>query len=304
MSEQKHYPFSYHQGMGIVRCKPKKSITSDIKRLFSNHEVSEDDTLILHSLCKYKYLNAFLIRILLEQHMASCNQNYVNKRLLFLESRGLINRLQFNYIDTCGKEHKTPYVFEAAYKTKQLFQKRVNVAPEEDLDCILRNISFNQFHIFLEKQLGNALRMSSPHFNSLSDGAYSVFSNNKRISFYVFSIRSVENWQKTFLSRLDSLLEYLRNNSISFSAIIVICENEMQSLIAERYRMSVKDVKDAAVYYICDYAAVSEGDILSHLIYVHPEKDFSTYDIIRIPVDGNIHINEKKMDSCDTQDKK
>lgn len=295
MIEQKHYPFSYHSGMKTIYYKPKKNIYIDIKRLFSNHELSEEDTLILHMLCKYKYLNAFLIRILLEENMTICTQCFVSKRLLFLESRGLINRFQFCYNDVEDKEHKTPFVYEAAYKTKQLFLKKFPVSVEESIDSILRRISYNQFHIFLEKQMSSALKISSPHFDGLSDGTYSVLSQGNILSFYVFSIRNTENWCKSFHKRLKSLLEYLRDNSLSFSAIIIICENEMQSLAAEQYRKSVSSIKDASVYYVCDYAAVEEGFLLNHLIYVRPEKNFTSYDIIKVPVDGNIHPNEKNI---------
>lgn len=289
MNTPKHYPFRYHKDMKMVRFEPKNKIIIDIKRLFSEHKITEEDTRILNMLCKYEYLNAFLIRILMEQTLSTCNQNFINKRLSFLEANGLVQRFQFKYTDIDGKEHSTPFIYEAAYKTKKLFLKRVAVVPDLDIvTTILRRIAFNQFHIFFEKQMAGALKYSVAHFNGKSDGTYRFFSQGKPTSFYVFSIRSEDNWNKTYLNRLRNLLEHMKTNSLSCSGIIVICENEMQSLTAEQYRKSVAECSKAPVYYICDYAAVAEGHILSHLLHVRPDKNYTSYDVIHVPVDGKI----------------
>ena len=298
MIKPKHYPFSYHKGMQLVRFEPKNKMFTDIKRLFAEHKLTETDTIILNALCKYEYLNTFLIRTLLEQTLNPCTQSFINKRLSFLESKGLVQRFYFQYIDNDGKPHNTPFIYEATYRTKQLFLKKVQVVPNLDIvTTILRHISFNQFHIFLEKQMAEVLKFSAAHFNDKSDGTYRFLSHGKPASFYVFSIRSEDNWNKAFLNRLRSLLAYMKANNLTCSGIIVICENEMQSLTAEQYRKSASECTNAPIYYICDYAAVAEGHILEHLIYVKPDKNYTSYDIIRVPIDGKILCNEEETPS-------
>ena len=304
MEKNAHYPFSYHAGMKILRSVPKKKIITNLKRLFSEHQLEEADTIILNMLSKYGYLNAFLLRVLLEQNHVSCNQNFVTKHLAFLETQGLISRFQFYYNDEEEKQHFTPFIYEATYKTKKLFLQHIDIKAEESLETILRQLSYNQFHILFTKQMAGALTFSSIHFNGNSDGTYRFYSQGKTVTFYVLSQRLTDEWKTAYIERLKKLKLHMQHNNLTCSGIIVICENEMHSLQAEKQRKSTVECKNLPVYYVCDYTAVKEGFILGQLIHVNPEHDYSTYDIIKVPVDGNIFISTNIIETATEESEK
>ena len=284
--------------MKILKSEPKKKIITDLKKLFSEHQLEESDTIILSVLSKYEYLNDFLIRVLLEQNHISCNQNFVTKKLAFLEARDLIRRFQLWYKDEEGKEHCTPFIYEASYKSKKFFLNHVTIKPEETVEAILRRLSYNQFHIFLSKQMAGALTFSSIHFDGKSDGTYRFTSQGKIVTFYAFSQRLTDEWKTTYIDRLKNFKQHMQQNGLTCSGVIVICENEMQSIQAEQYRKSVEECNNLPIYYICDYSAVKEGFLLGQLIHVNPDNNYSTYDIIKVPVDGNIFINTGEDETC------
>ncbi len=291
------FPFTYHEGMQLSYHEPKKKLFIDIKLMFERNQLQPEDTAILHMLQKYCYMNAYLIRMILNQQMQECTQNYCSKHLKKLEELGLVKRFQFIYT-IGGNKRGTPFVYELTAKAKKLFRVKENSFDQDNLDInkILSLLSFNQFHIMFEKQMSTSLLHSSYHFDSYSDGMYKFMSNGKPVIFYLFTIRSHVGWKEKFLERLRKLKAHIEQNMMTYSGIIVVCENEMQSLAAERYRMSDETLRTADIYYMCDYAAVTEGYILQYLINVLPDNNYSTYNILKVPVDGNIFINVSTED--------
>ena len=83
----------------------------------------------------------------------------------------------------------------------------------------------------------------------------------------------------------------------SYTGILVICENEVQGMLAEKYRRSIVECKDASVYYLCDSVAMIENGVLCHLMYVRPEQDYSTYDTIQVVVDGYFVETKREKDN-------
>lgn len=298
MIKQKiHYPFHYHEGITIARSITKSKVTINLKELFASHELVEIDTQILYMLCQYEYLNAFLIYTLIKQNNVTCNLNFIKHRLVFLGTRGLVQRFQFKYFDKQKKEHRTPFIYESTYKIKQLFRKCFKNKLVEDIDTILRQISYNQFHILLEQQLGTCLDYSVMHFDKESDGTYSFYSHGKSVLFYVFSIRYGDNWLIKYSKRLISCINYIKDTLCSYTGILVICENEVQGMLAEKYRRSIVECKDASVYYLCDSVAMIENGVLCHLMYVRPEQGYSTYDTIQVVVDGYFVETKREKDN-------
>lgn len=307
MVKLQHYPFAYHKDMQIEYHVPKHKLIMDIKKMFAEHFINQEDTIILDALARYEHLNAFLIYQIVSSSITSCNQSYITKRLHHLENYGLIKKFTFVYVEKDIK-HKTPFVYEISSRAKKIFAytKNNNMAEYIVLepDYILRQLSYNQFHIFLEKQLSATLLMLHYQFNSISDGYFKVRINGKAASFYVFSIRNTNSsdidnyWLKAYRKRLSALQKYIKDNELHCAGIIVIVETEMQALSAEKSRMSDINCKDYDVYYIIDFAAVADGFLLQHLIHVLPEKNYSTYDILKIIPDGNIRSNTDTI--CDT----
>lgn len=295
MSDKKRFPFVYHEGIYVKFLnKYKHGAIKNIRMLFERQFLDDVDTAILLHLQKYVYINAFLLYVLLDRQMVECNLSFCKNRLSKLEKLGFVVRFQFIYPDDRGVEHATPFVYCLSSNARKLFPVSFDQSFENnimEIDCVQRRLSFNQFHIMLEGQYEKALKFSSYQFGREFDGLYKLTFNNQPLVFYAFSIRSNEGWEKQYLNRVRQLKEYIIGANLSFSAILVICEYEYQALRAERVRSGDKGLCNLDIYYVCDYAAVAEGALLHHIIAVNPEKNFSSYNIIKIHVDGQVKEN-------------
>lgn len=288
------FPFIFHKGINIRFTRKNTAGTiKDFRIMFEKNFLDEKDTTILLNLQKYIYLNAFLLRTLLNRQI-ECNAEFCNSRLKKLEKLGFVIRFQFYYSDENNMEHATPFVYCLSSSARKIFPIKEDKSFNDnmiDIDCIQRRLSFNQFHIMLEKQYENALQYSSYIFSNEYDGIYKMQSSGKPVIFYVISIRSTEGWGKKYLDKLRCFNNQVTIAKISYSGLIIICENEMQAIKAERSRSGDKEIKDLDIYYITDYAAVAEGSLLQHVIYVKPEDNFSNYDTLSINIDGPIKEN-------------
>lgn len=288
------FPFVFRDGIYAKYAKRNRVGTiKNIRALFEKHFLDEIDTEILLHLQKYVYLNAFLIRTLLGRSLEKCTPEFCKTRLKKLERMGFIVRFQFFYQDDNNIEHATPFVYNLSEAGRRIFPIKDDKSFDitMDIDCVQRRLSYNQFHIMLENQYGSALTYSSYLFGNEYDGLYKLQSNNMPLIFYVFSIRSGHEWEKNYLKRLRKFKASICDTGLSYSGLIVICENEYQSLRAERCRSGDSSLLDIDIYYICDYAAVAEGAILHNLIIARPENNYESYDIIKLNVDGHVKAN-------------
>lgn len=293
MENTQHYPYSWHEGTKIEYHEPKHKIIVDIKKLFAEHWITENDTAILIKLTEYEYLNAFLLYQTLKAQFPELKQNYVTNRLKQMEGRGLVKRFQFIYGDEV--KHSTPFVYMPTSRVYDIFSMKKAADVEGcTMDYIMRRLSFNQHDIMLHKQMGSALTYTSKHFNEASDAIYRFCSNNAPVTLHTLSIRTTPEWENQFVSRLKRFNEYIRTHSVGYTAIVVICETEMQALEAERKRKKDEDVNQLSILYVTDLAAVTEGFLYGKLIRVLPQNDYSSYDIIRLPIDGAVFMNVKK----------
>lgn len=300
MADTRAFPFVYHEGIfARFLNKSKSGPIKNIRMMFEKQFLDEVDTAIMLHLQKYVYLNAFLMRVLLNRQLEECKPEFCKSHLNKLEKLGFIVRFQFIYNDDKKIEHATPFVYCLSSSARKLFPVKYDLSFEDnimDIDCVQRRLSFNQFHIMLEGQYGDTLDYSSYVFGKEYDGLYKLRCSGTPLIFYVFSIRSSNGWEKKYLEQLRSFNRHVVKGGFSFSGIIIVCEYEYQSLKAERARSGDKTLNDLDIYYICDYAAMAEGSILQHVIEVNPEKNFSSYDIIKINVDGSVKENVLGLD--------
>lgn len=295
MPSKQTFPFVFHDGVYAKFSKKKNAgMIKNIRVMFEKQFLDVVDTDIMLHLQKYIYLNSFLIRTLLKRKLGECTTDFCNEHLKKLEKLGFVVRFQFVYKGDDGKEHATPFVYALSVSAKKLFSVKGDksyVDSYMDVDCVLRRLAYNQFHIIFEGQYEGALSYSSYVFDAEYDGLYKLKSKDLPIIFYAISIRNSIDWEKRYLDRLRTLREHIKAAGLSYSGIIVICESEYQSLRAERCRSGDKELSSMDVYYLCDYAAVIEGVVLDHVICVKPEDNYSTYDIISINVDGAVKQN-------------
>lgn len=298
------FPFVYHEGISARFLNKKKNGSAkNIRVLFEKHFLDEKDTAILLHLQKYVYLNAFLLRTLLGRQLNECTPSFCNTRLKKLEKMGFVVRFQFFYTDDKGSEHATPFVYCLSVAGRKVFPIKNDLSFEKnimDIDCVQRRLSFNQFHIMFEGQYEQALLYSSYVFDNTYDGLYKLNTNNKPFIFYVISIRSTTGWKQKFIERLRNFDNFASMTGVSYSALLVICENEYQALIAERSRRGDSSLNKLDIYYVCDYSAVAEGALLQHVINVKPENNYSSYDIINIQVDGSVKVNVDNISLAET----
>lgn len=295
MADKSGFPFVFHEGIYVRFLKKYKGGTiKNIRTMFEKQFLDEVDTAIILHLQKYVYLNAFLIRTLLSRQLEECTPSFCKARMKKLEKLGFIARFQFIYNDEREVEHATPFIYCLSTSAIKLFPIKHDKSFENnhmDIDCVQRRLSFNQFHIMLEGQYGDALKFSSYLFGREYDGLYKLSYNNSPLIFYVFSIRSTGGWEKKYLDRLREFKTHITGAKLSLSGLIVVCEYEYQSLKAERARSGDKELGGINVYYVCDYAAVAEGYLLQHVIEVNSEQNHSSYNIIKIQVDGGVKEN-------------
>lgn len=295
MVKTQMFPFVYRES-SFPRYTKKSGIKPiiNIRAMFEQHFLDEIDTAILLHLQKYVYLNAFLIRTLLSRELEKCTPEYCSLRLKNLEKLGFVVKFQFVYTDDKMVEHSTPFVYNLSVSGRKLFPITEDKSFNDnimDIDCVQRRLAYNQFHIMLENQYHHALEYSSYAFGRQYDGLYKLKTNTSPVIFYVISIRSSNEWAKGYLNRLRNLKLHIESAGLSYSGIIVVCENEMQSLKAEKSRSGDKELGNLDVYYVADRASVAEGCILHHVIHVKPESNYANYDIVRINVEGEIKEN-------------
>ena len=75
---------------------------------------------------------------------------------------------------------------------------------------------------------------------------------------------------------LRAIKEFTSNHKVSGIGVIVICETEYQAMDAQRYKSCEAELRDLEVYYICDTTMLDSNDILSQLIEVLPNENFTT----------------------------
>lgn len=253
MSNTSNFPFIYREGITVKYAKRKRSgAIANIRVMFEKQMLDETDTNILLHLQKYVFLNSFLLKTLLDRQMEECTTTFCNSHLKQLENLGFVTRFQFFYTDKAGNERTTPFVYTLTANGRKIFPVKYDESFDTvmDIDCVQRRLSFNQFHIMLEGQYGSSLLYSSYLFGREYDGLYKVMSNGKPIIFYVFSIRQGEDWEKQYLKRIRGFKDYISDAGVSYSGLIVICENEYQSLRAERSRNGDKEISSLDVYYL------------------------------------------------------
>lgn len=295
MGKTHSFPFVSHEGIHArFLNKSKGGPIKNIRSLFEKQFLDEVDTSILLHLQKYVYLNAFLIMTLLSRQFEEVKSEFCKNHLKKLERLGFVVRFQFIYNDDKNIQHATPFVYCLSDSARKLFPIKDDLSFEKnimDIDCVQRRLSFNQFHIMLEGQYGDSLTYSSYVFGKEYDGLYKMQCAGSPFVFYVISIRSTEGWEKKYLERLRVFKKHAHNGGFSYSGIIVVCEYEFQSLKAERSRSGDKTLEDLDIYYVCDYAAMAEGALLQYVIEVNPEQNYSSYDIIKINIDGPVKEN-------------
>lgn len=293
--EKGSFPFVFRKGIyARYFNKNKKGAIKNIRMMFEKQFLDEIDTSIILHLQKYVYLNAFLLKTLLSRQIEKCTSSFCKVRLKKLEKLGFIVRFQFIYNDEMDIEHATPFVYCLSTSARKIFPIKYDQSFDNnimDIDYVQRRLSFNQFHIMLEGQYGDTLKFSSYLFGREYDGLYKLSYNNCPLIFYVFSIRTTDGWEKKYLDRLREFKTHVTSANLSFSGLLVVCEYEYQALKAERARSGDKELSDIDIYYICDYAAVAEGALLQHVIEVNSEQNYSSYNIIKIQVDGAVKEN-------------
>lgn len=283
----KQSPFAYHENSTIRYdiIKPTKGIQS-IRNLFERRLINDKDAAILECISTYGYLNAHLIRNILSQQM-ECNETFCKEHLAKLVKCDLLVRMRIVYKDIYARTHESPYFYSLSERGRKLFGSKNEGAETHSALDILKTMAFNQFYIKIKNCYKSTMINAAYCMKNSAlpyDGRLFFDSRGKKISMNVITIRQQEGWQKEYLDKLRT--QKLRSGT-GCSAILVLCETELQALEAEKSRKSVKELAEEEVCYMCDHSTFSDKPALEQLIKVRPENNYSAYDICEIMVDDN-----------------
>lgn len=288
----KQTPFAFHKDSSIRfdNIKPAKGL-QNIRSLFEKRMIKEPESAVLDAINTYGYLNAFLIRLLVEQRM-ECTQSFCKELLAKMVKLGLLCRFRIVYNDIDKKEHASSYIYTFSERGRKLFGRQKESMEEIDSLDVLTTLAFNQFYIMTKHTYRDALT-NAVYCNKNDvmpyDGRIQFLSNGKAVRLDVLTIRQNEQWEKEFLKKLKKQITYTATKS---SAVLVLCETELQALSAERARKSVKELNEIEICYLCDFSTCSGKPTLEQLIRVNAESDYSSYEVCVLPVDGTIRPTE------------
>lgn len=284
--EIKPSPFAFHGNDQVIYEQAAQTKLSSIRNLFEQRMLTNADGRILYYIDKYTYLNAYLIRSLLAKEM-ECQPSFCRDRLSHLYKIGLLCRFRIEHKDAFGKAHRTPYFYAFSQRGRSLYtkaeekkssQERIPEAGE-----ILRQVAYNQLHIMLDLIYGpNCLNQIYRYGSSVYDGQVSFSSLGKKITFNILTLRTNESWKTDFAEKLKKS----QTQKVPCSNFLVLCENELQALEIEKYRRTIAEIATLNICYLSDYATNQEDGIFSHLMIIKPEKNYSSYDICSVPIDG------------------
>lgn len=280
-------PFAFHGNEKIKYDVVPASKTISIRNMFERRLLLDADGKILHFIEKYTYLNAYLIRNLLAAEM-ECKDTFCRERLNHLVKLGMLSRFRITHEDRFGITHASSYFYTFSEKGRGLYLKEKHRKKENEVmpspDDVLRHTAFNQLYIMLYLIYGpSCVNQVYRYGNKAYDGQVQFTSMGKSASFHVLSLRTNDNWKETYIARL---LES-QKQKIPCKSFIVLCETELQTLEAEKYRKTVQEVAKLNICYLCDHSTNSSDGIFSHLIMVKPENNYSSYDICSLPIDGS-----------------
>lgn len=304
-------PFSYFHGMKYELTKKRDCTIRDIHNLIKKGIFTDKHYAIIRVLYDYTYLNAFLIReaVAIETDnkiiltAASCRQI-----LKSLVNEGVLLQYSFSHIDAEGKLKGSPFIYKLSpggirymkghSLNKNKILKLFDTIKKEDerpfsIVPTLNLLTMNQFHIMFMKSFRN-----KPYLYDVK--YYKVFEIRKKpivfpgvyelkmpqfgctLTLFVYSIRTNDGWAREHLDMLRKIKDCTEYYNMSGIGVLVVCETEYQAMRAQRYKSCEAELKDLDVFYICDTSMVENENILSQLIEVLPDDNYTTRRIFGI----------------------
>ena len=299
-------PFVYNKGMQHTMTKKRDCTLKEFLTLKQNGMFTEAHEAIMKALYAYSYLNSFLIKeaVSLEtKGVINLDAPACRKLIKTLLNQGLLLQYSLIHEDENGKMQGSPYIYKLSASGLRIMDKgfkniifRLNIFKPDDIPEIfsiapvLSILAFNQFHITFMKQYNERPYFSGGlYFEKLNKGIrfpgrYQLHIQNTGgyLTLFVYSIRLNEDWQYGFLERLREVHTYVKQYSITGVGVIVICETERQAMDAQRYVSCDADFKDMELYFICDTTILENDDVLSQLIEVLPQENYTKRRIISL----------------------
>lgn len=316
-------PFIFNKGMQYTMTKKRDCTSREFITLKQNGMFTEAHEAIMKVLYAYTYLNAFLIKeaVTLEtKGVINLDAPACRKLIKTLLNQGLLLQYSLIHEDESGKMQGSPYIYKLSASGIRIMDKgfkniifRLNIYKPDDIPDtfsivpVLSMLTFNQFHITFMKQYNERPCFSGGlYFEKLNKGIcfpgrYQLLIQDTGVylTLFVYSIRLNENWQNGYLERLREVCTYVRQYSITGVGVIVICETERQAMDAQRYASCDADINDMEIYYICDTTILENDDVLSQLIEVLPQEDYTKRRIISL----DFHRNNNSTNAASAADK-
>lgn len=161
--------------------------------------------------------------------------------------------------------------------------------PEE----LMRILSANQFHAsvlsFYKKEIRKSYRQYVVHLKdkttAVIDYIYRIDNEKTSKGYYdiaVLSQRYYEGWGKDYRMRLKACMEC---EMLETPVILVVCENDVYTLEAERARLTSNGINRLPVYYTIDINSVMSGESPFNGVYRYRGMGTDmAYDVINLNI--------------------
>lgn len=174
----------------------------------------------------------------------------------------------------------------------RLFTKPASAVIEQPQE-LMRIQSYNQFHAAMLEYYGDRIikcyrqyTVSYGDRKACIDGIYRIRRNKTDNEYYdimIISQRQYEGWKQDYVSRLRGCFECRMTER---PTVIVLCENDIYTITAERMRMTSDKVNRMNVMYTVDInsAFLNESPLHGLYKYKGTGSDMLSYDIIDINI--------------------
>lgn len=296
-------PFRCRSDMKVsIANKRTKCNGAHITDIISRGLLKDAALAIMQTLKEYGYLN---------RYNATRIVNYVYKdapwikddygaEFRLLVEHGVLLRYSISADGECwppcyALSHGADVYMEQSFGSRviRLFAKPTSFIMEQPKE-LMRILSYNQMHAAMIEYYGGRIikcyrqyTVSYGDRKACIDGIFRIRSNKTDNEYYdimIISQRQYEGWEQDFVSRLRGCMECRMTERPT--VIIVLCENDIYTITAERMRMTSDKVNRMNVMYTVDInsAFLNESPLHGLYKYKGTGSDMLSYDIIDINI--------------------
>lgn len=293
-------PFRCRADMRVtVANKRTKCNGAHITDIMSRGILNEASLAIMQIFKEYGFLNRYNAERLVNYRYKEApwiKKNY-GAEFKVLTEHAVLLRYNVSGGDECwapsySLSHGADVYMEQSFGSRvvRMFTKPASAVIEQPQE-LMRIQSYNQFHAAMLEYYGDRIIKSYRQYIAGSakraciDGIYRIRNANADRGYYdviVISQRQYEGWEQDYIDRLDVCRECRMADK---PAIIVLCENDLFTIAAEKVRRTNEKVNRMNVMYTVDInsAFLGESPFCGLYMYRGTGSDM-TYDILNMNI--------------------